>query len=81
MPAFNDEVYVIPEEAASMFVPCAETPIKNILCEQFERTVGNDNCGRLDGLTLQTSKTIFQEVLIYNRLCLPEYEKKSFQGN
>jgi hypothetical protein len=53
MPAFNDEFAVSPEESASMFVPCSGTPIEDILCEQFERTVGNDNCVRFDGLILQ----------------------------
>ncbi len=53
MPAFNDEFAVSPEEAASMFVSCSGTPIEDILCEQFERTVGNDNCVRFDGLILQ----------------------------
>lgn len=53
LPAFNDEFSVIPEEAASMFVPWAGTPIEDILCEQFERTVGNDNCVRFDRLILQ----------------------------
>jgi hypothetical protein len=51
--AFNDEFSVVPEETASMFVPWAGTPIDDILCEQFERTVGNDNCVRFDGLILQ----------------------------
>lgn len=53
MPAFNAEFAVSPEEAASMFVPWSGTPIEDILCEQFERIVGNDNCVRFDGLILQ----------------------------
>ncbi|MEW6741107.1 MAG: ISNCY family transposase [Nitrospirota bacterium] len=53
MPAFNDEFAVLPEEAASMFVPWSGVPVEDILCEQFERTVGNDNCVRFDGLILQ----------------------------
>lgn len=53
MPAFNDEFAVSPEEAASMFVPWAGTPIEDILCEQHGRTVGNDNCVRFDRLILQ----------------------------
>ena len=52
-PAFNDEFAVSPEESASMFVPWAGTPIEDILCEQCDRTVGNDNCIRFDGLILQ----------------------------
>lgn len=53
LPAFNDEFTVSPEEAASMFVPWAGTPIEDILCEHYERIVGNDNCVRFDGLVLQ----------------------------
>lgn len=53
LPAYNEEFTVAPRESAPMFVPWAGTPIQDILCEQFERTVGNDNCVRFDGLTLQ----------------------------
>jgi len=56
MPAFNDEFSVPPEEAASMFVSWAGTPLEDILCEQYERSVGNDNCVRFDGLVLQIPK-------------------------
>jgi len=53
MPNFNDEFAISPEEPASMFVPWAGTPIEDILCEQHERTVGNDNCVKFNGLILQ----------------------------
>jgi hypothetical protein len=53
LPAFLEEFAVPPTESASMFVPWAGTPIEDILCEQYERTVGNDNCVRFDGLILQ----------------------------
>lgn len=53
LPAFNDEFSVTPEESASMFVPWAGTTVEDILCEHYERTVGNDNCVRFDGLALQ----------------------------
>ena len=53
LPAFNDEFTVTPEESASMFVPWTGTDSKDILCEQYSRTVGNDNCVRFDGLVLQ----------------------------
>jgi transposase len=53
LPAFNNEFAIMPEEPASMFVPWAGNPIEDILCEQYERTVGNDNCVRFDGLILQ----------------------------
>lgn len=53
MPAFNEEFTVVPQETASMFIPWAGTSLQDILCEQYERTVGNDNCVRFNGLTLQ----------------------------
>jgi hypothetical protein len=53
LPAFNNEFAVPPEESASMFVPWVGTPLEDILCEHYERTVGNDNCVRFDGLILQ----------------------------
>jgi len=53
LPAFNDEFSVPPEEAASMFVSWVGTTVEDILCEHYERTVGNDNCIRFDGLALQ----------------------------
>ena len=53
MPAFNEEFAVTPEESASMFVPWVGTPLQDTLCEQYERTVGNDNCVKFDGMALQ----------------------------
>jgi transposase len=53
LPAYNAEFATAPQEPASMFVPWAGSPLKDILCEQFERVVGNDNCVRFNGLVLQ----------------------------
>jgi hypothetical protein len=36
-----------------MFVPWAGTSLDDILCEKYQRTVGNDNCVRFNGLILQ----------------------------
>lgn len=52
-PRFNAEFAVPPREAGSAFVPWIGGNLDDILCEQFERTVGNDNCVRFAGLTLQ----------------------------
>lgn len=56
LPAYNFEFSTSPRESASMFVPWAGAPLKDILCEQFERVVGNDNCVRFNGLVLQIPK-------------------------
>ena len=52
-PAFNGEFAQSPLEDGSAFVPFLGGSLKDLLCEQFERTVGKDNCVRFEGLTLQ----------------------------
>ena len=52
-PAFNAEFAQPPIEDGSAFVPFLGGNLNDILCEQFERTVGKDNCVRFEGLTLQ----------------------------
>lgn len=53
LPAFNAEFKSVAMEEGSAFVPWVGPELDDILCEQFERTVGNDNCVRFEGLTLQ----------------------------
>ena len=52
-PAFNEEFAQPPLADGSAFVPFPGGSLTDILCEQFERTVGKDNCVRFEGLTLQ----------------------------
>ncbi|MGH9575793.1 MAG: ISNCY family transposase [Terriglobales bacterium] len=52
-PAFNAEFMRPAREPGSAFVPFIGTHLAEILCEQFERTVGNDNCVRFEGRALQ----------------------------
>jgi len=52
-PAFNAEFAVPAAEAGSAFVAFIGGHLEEILCEQFERTVANDNCVRFEGLILQ----------------------------
>ena len=49
----NSEFTVRAAEPASAFVEFIGANLSDILCERFERTVGNDNCVRFDGLSLQ----------------------------
>lgn len=51
--AFNAEFTVPAAEFGSAFVPWIGNDIDDILCEQFERTVGNDNCVGFERLVLQ----------------------------
>jgi hypothetical protein len=53
MPAHNAEFATVPQEPQSVFVPWAGTALEDILCEQYDRTVGNDNCVKFEGLKLQ----------------------------
>ena len=53
LPAFNAEFMRPAQEAGSAFVPWIGTGLEDILCEQFERVVGNDNCVRFENLLLQ----------------------------
>ena len=54
LPAFNAEFAHPSREEGSAFVPCpASVNLDDILCVQEARTVGKDNCVRLDGRVLQ----------------------------
>ena len=54
LPAFNAEFAHPSREDGSAFVPCPSSVVlDDLLCEQVQRTVGEDNCVRLDGLVLQ----------------------------
>lgn len=52
-PAFNAEFAQPAAAEGSAFVPWIGGALTDILCEQHERTVGNDNCVQFEGLTLQ----------------------------
>lgn len=54
LPAFNAEFAHPSREVGSAFVPCpAGMVLEDILCEQMDRTVGKDNCVRVENLVLQ----------------------------
>jgi hypothetical protein len=52
-PAYNAEFAVPAAAAGSAYVPYIGPALADILCEQFERTVGRDNCVSVAALTLQ----------------------------
>ena len=52
-PAFNQEFSHPAREEGSAFVLYRGGPLDDVLCEQYERTVGKDNCVRFEGLVLQ----------------------------
>lgn len=51
--AFNAEFMQPAMEEGSAFVAWIGGPLTDILCERYERTVGNDNCVSFEGLKLQ----------------------------
>lgn len=53
LPAFNAEFAQPAMMEGSAFVPWIGGSLDDILCEQYERTVGPDNCVRFDNLILQ----------------------------
>lgn len=52
-PAFNAEFMRPAMEEGSAFVPYLGRDLDDVLCEQFERTVGKDNCVSFESLKLQ----------------------------
>lgn len=59
-PAFNQEFARPARETGSAFVPFLGGNLDDILCEQYERTVGKDNCVRFEGLVLQIPRDRFR---------------------
>jgi hypothetical protein len=53
IPRFNTEFTCQARETGTAFVPYIGADIKDILCEQYERTVGNDNCVHFNNRILQ----------------------------
>lgn len=53
LPAFNQEFKQPAREKGSVFVRWAGNNLRDILCEQYERSVGNDNCVSFEGKALQ----------------------------
>jgi len=52
-PTYNEELTRPARESGSAFVPLLDIPLNDILCEQFERTVGKDNCVSFEAMALQ----------------------------
>ena len=52
-PEFNAEFANPPSEDGTAFVPFPGGNLDDILCEQFERAVGKDNCVRFERILLQ----------------------------
>lgn len=53
MPAFNEEFKQPAAVKESAFVSWIAGELKDFLCEQHDRVVGNDNCASFNNLKLQ----------------------------
>jgi hypothetical protein len=53
LPAFNAQFMQPAMEEGSAFVSYVGRDLDDVLCEQFERTVGKDNCVSFENLKLQ----------------------------
>jgi transposase len=56
IPRYNEEFARPPQDPTSAFVPLGRVDVEQILCHEFERTVGQDNTVSLDLLRLQIDK-------------------------
>ena len=53
LPAYNTEFMQPPLEEGAAFVECVVPTLDDILCEQYDRIVGRDNCVSFEGWKLQ----------------------------
>ena len=78
LPAFNAEFMATPSEPDSCFVPLLSGQmIDDILCEQYERTVGRNNCVSFEGLTLQIPQDAYRCNYIKARVRVHRYPDAS----
>jgi len=82
-PALNKEFARVPVENGSAFVPFLGENLDDILCDQFQRTVGNDNCVKFEGLSLQIPSNRYRMHYVKVRVrvhCYPNGNLAVFHG-
>lgn len=72
-PNHNAEFALPALEPGSAFVPCIGVRLPDILCSQFERTVGNDNCVSFEGCKLQIPASNMRPHYVKTRLIVHRY--------
>ncbi len=77
-PAFNEEFTVKPTEEEDLFVKWVGGRLDDILCEQFTRTVRNDNCVVFKSLTLQIPKDKYRCHYVKVKVQLHRYANGNF---
>lgn len=73
LPDHNARFAQAPELPDSAFVPAGAEQIVDILCRQEERVVGNDNCARYRGLSLQLPESPLRPHYVKARVRVHEY--------
>jgi transposase len=73
MPNFNAEFACKSREPGTAFVTYIGTELKDILCEQYERTVGNDNCVHFQKRILQIPSDQYRFNYVKTRVRVHRY--------
>jgi len=73
MPRHNAQFAVPAKQAGSAFVPFLSGNLPDILCEQYERTVGNDNCVSFEGYKLQIPASDLRPNFVKTRVRVHRY--------
>jgi len=77
LPSFNAEFMVEPTEPGSAFVEWGGPDLDDILCEQHDRTVGNDNCVSFEGIKLQIPPDKYRCHYIRTKVSVHRYNDSS----
>ena len=77
MAAHNKEFGVASALPGSAYVPFIGGNLPDILCEQHERTVGNDNCVAFAGLSLQIPSDEFRHHYVRTKVRVHRYVDKT----
>ena len=73
LPDHNARFSKPPEQPDSAFVPAALAQVRDILCRHEERTVGNDNTVRYQGLSLQIPPSPMRPHFVKAKVRVHEY--------
>lgn len=77
LPDHNSRFAQAPERPESAFVPVAAEQVRDILCRHEERIVGNDNCVRYRGLSLQLPPSPLRPHFVKAKVRVHEYPDRT----
>lgn len=78
LPRFNEEFACQAPEQGTAFVPYIGPELNEILCEQHERTVGNDNCVHFDRRILQIPANQYRFNYVKTKVRVHRYPDGTF---